>query len=44
MDNYKKGEYNDLLKVQQKYFNTYYSWNYRIKEWRKVFKKLKNEK
>ena len=44
MDNYKKGEYNDLLKVQQKYFNIYYSWNYRIKEWRKVFKKLKNEK
>ena len=44
MNNYKKGEYNDLLKSQQKYFNTYYSWNYRINEWRKVFKKLKNEK
>ena len=33
IDNYKNGLYKEDLEMQIKYYNKYYSWETRIKEW-----------
>ena len=33
LDNYKNNVYKEELEMQKQYYNNYYSWNTRIKEW-----------
>jgi len=33
LDSYKNNVYKEELEMQKQYYNNYYSWNTRIKEW-----------
>lgn len=42
IDKYKNNEYDNLLKQQVNYYNSFYSWDYRMLQWRDFFKSIKN--
>ena len=42
MNKYKNNEYDKQLKLQSKYYYTYYSWNERIKQWKDFLEMIRN--
>lgn len=42
MNRYQNNEYDEMLKIQSKYFYTYYSWSERIKQWKEFLGMIHN--